>query len=83
MNRYHSQCRKILRIYNLDLRVGLDPKHVSSISSEMGKDYQAAMEQSSKSKYFLTIKKKISGRAHDLLDAYRLEYWRRKLKKKQ
>ena len=83
LNRYHSQCRKILRIYNLDLRSGLDPKHIASITPKLGKDYQAAMLQSSKSGYFLTVKKKIAGRAHDLLDAYRLEYWKRKLRKKQ
>lgn len=67
----------------MDLRTGLDPKHVSSVASEMGKDYQVAMQQSARSGYFLTIKRRIAGRAHDLLDAYRLEYWKRKLKKKQ
>ena len=64
----------------MDLRTGLDPKHVASVS---GEDYQKAMEQNAHATYFLTIKRRIAGRAHDLLDAYRLEYWRRKLKKKK
>lgn len=83
LNRYHAQCRKMLRIYNMDLRTGLDPKHTNTVNSKLGKDYQNAMEQSARSRYFLTIKRRVAGRTHDLLDAYRLEYWRRKLKKKQ
>ena len=83
LNRYHAQCRKMLRIYNLDLRTGLDPKHVNTVNAKLDKEYQNVMEQSSRCRYFLTVKRRFSGRAHDLLDAYRLEYWRRKLKKKQ
>jgi hypothetical protein len=82
LNRYHGQCRKMLQIYNLDLRTGLDPKHVNTVKTKLDKEYQNAMELSSCCRYFLTIKRRFAGRAHDLLDAYRLEYWRRKLKKK-
>lgn len=67
----------------MDLRTGLDPKHVATVNAHLGKDYQIAMNQSARCGYFLTIKRRVAGRAHDLLDAYRLEYWRRKLKKKQ
>lgn len=83
LNRYHTQCRKMLRIYNLDLRTGLDPKHINTVNAKLDKEYQNVMEQSSRCRYFLTVKRRFAGRAHDLLDAYRLEYWRRKLKKKQ
>ena len=67
----------------MDLRTGLDPKHVNTVKTKLGKDYQNAMEYGACNRYFLTIKRRFAGRAHDLLDAYRLEYWRRKLKKKQ
>lgn len=67
----------------MDLRTGLDPKHIASITPEtMGPEYCAAMKQNARAGYFLTVKRRIAGRAHDLLDAYRLEYWKRKLKKK-
>lgn len=98
-NRYHTQCRKLLRIYNLDLRTGFDPKHLFSLQSASAnatpraddppagqwKNYDQVIKaqgQVMRNGYFLTIKRRIAGRAHDLLDAYRIEYWRRKLKKK-
>lgn len=80
LNRYRSQCQKILRIYNLDIRSGLDPRHVDSIDPEM-KEYYKAM-QKNKNGYYLTIKRRIAGKIYDLLDAYRLEYWKIKIKKK-
>ena len=99
LNRYHTQCRKLLRIYNLDLRTGIDPKHLFSLRNIHSSNFASESDSSGQLKsydqviknqahvirngYFLTIKRRIAGRAHDLLDAYRFEYWRRKLKKKQ
>lgn len=69
-------------MYHMDLRAGMDPKHLNSINSGTLNEYKRALDANSHHGYFLTIKRRITGRAHDLLDAYRLEHWKRKLKKR-
>ncbi len=74
LGRYRAQCLKMLRLYNLDLRAGLDPVHAHSVP--------LPPQQQQKKGPFLTIKRRIGGRVYDLVDAYRFENWRRKSIKK-
>jgi hypothetical protein len=68
-------------MYNLDLRSGLDSNHIASIP--VGVSEHQKTIRSNANGYFLTIKRRIAGKAYDLLEAYRIENWKRKLKKKQ
>lgn len=76
LGRYRAQCLKMLRLYNLDLRAGLDPVHLRSIN---GRSTAASTAAAAGLKGpFLTVKRRSGGRVYDLVDAYRFENWRRK-----
>lgn len=70
LSRYRSQCLKMLRLYHLDLRAGLDPVHVRSVPGTVGRAEGRGP--------FVTVKRRVGGGVYDLVDAYRFENWRRK-----
>lgn len=74
LGRYRAQCLKMLRLYNLDLRAGLDPIHLRSINDRN----TAAAAAAGLKGPFLTVKRRSGGRVYDLVDAYKFENWRRK-----
>ena len=70
LNRYHSQCRKNPGVSTIWFRRGLDPKHIAQSPGD-GERLSGGHAAELEKWIFLTVKKKIAGRAHDLLDAYR------------
>lgn len=65
----------MLRIYNLDLRAGLDPVHLKSVNSN---NNTTTGKGANLGGPFVTVKRRAGGRVYDLVDAYRFENWRRK-----
>ena len=66
ISRYRAQCLRMLRLYHLDLRAGIDAKHAGPASGAPDAGP------------FVTVKRRTSSKTYDLLDAYRAECWQRK-----